>query len=111
MNKCCTHQKYIDFNKDVHKIVTEGILNQNNDINSGLIGSCIGGHINIVKKIINSHNNIDIDILESAFTQACIGGFADIVTILIEQGVTNLEDGFIISCEKGHLELVEILCK
>lgn len=77
------------------------------DYNSGLIGACESGNINIaILTIEKGANNFD-----KALHKACEKGHLYIVMLLIMKGAKDLYSGFLVACEKGHVEIVDFLVK
>ncbi len=78
-------------------------------MNSGLYNSCKGGHINIVKLIIdNGANNFNDGLI-----WACLCGHIDIIKLMIDKGADNYDNGLIRACKgenhKTNKEIAKLL--
>jgi hypothetical protein len=71
-------------------------------LNNGLIKGCTGGHMKIVKWMIEKGAND----LNWALEKACCKGNIEIVKYLLEKGANNINKGLHRSCGEGHMDLI-----
>jgi len=84
------------------------LVNYRDDIemlNQGLFGACCGGHLDIIKLLLE----LDATNFNSGFDGACKGGFMNIINMMIELGATKFEDGLYFACDGNHVEIVRML--
>ena len=101
LEECCRHHDVIKIKK---------ILKINLDLEClewewGLHGACQGGHLDIVKLMIEKGSND----WEWALLYACIGGHIDMVKLMIEKGAGNWNGGLKYACCGGHMEIVKLM--
>jgi len=72
-------------------------------INTGFAGACVGGHMEIVKQMI------DEGATEKRLFFACKGGNMDIVKLIIERGGKDWNHGLRCACVSRNMELVELM--
>ena len=75
------------------------------DWNIGLYGACIGGHIDIIKALIEKGATD----WNSGLFHACFGGHIDIVKFLIEKGAYDWNWGLYHACRNGHIDIVKLM--
>ncbi len=73
--------------------------------NMGLHYACLGGHLDIVKFVIEKGANCWNWGLEGA----CNGGHIDIVKFLIEKGAGNWHWGLRRACSNGYIDIVKLI--
>ena len=72
---------------------------------SGLAGACRGGHLELVKFLVEKGaNNWDWGL-----AHACRGGHLDLAKYMVEQGAIDWNWGMQNACLEGHFELVKFL--
>ena len=82
------------------------------DWNAGLIGACLGGHMNLVElmtdkiKLANEHN---LGNWNKALFFACKGGDIKITKLMIGEGATEFNNGLDGACAGGHIELAKYM--
>ncbi len=130
--KYCWSEKYdfydLCFYGNYKKISTI----ENDDWNWGLCGACRGGHMDIVKLMIErgatdwnyglygackgGHMNMVELMIERGATDwnnglygACRGGHMNMVELMIERGATDWNDGVYYACKGGHMDIVELM--
>ena len=107
------------------------------DWNSGLAGSCEGGHLEIVRMMFNmgvnnytlglmcagskkqkkivdfilEHCQHKVEIIDwnACLMTACEGGDPELVHLMISRGANNWNDGLFYACREGHDEIVELI--
>lgn len=83
---------------------TVKIIKQKN-WDDGLLGACRGGHIDIIKLMIEKGaNNWNWGLFG-----ACRGGHIDIVKLMIEKGVNNWNLGLFGACCGGHIDIIKLM--
>lgn len=102
--------KEVCYSGDIEKVYE--LINDKDiykDFYLGLYGACEGGHLNIVKLLIDKCSK---KLTSALFNVACTNGNIDIVKLLIER-----DNGLIQSlaldcaCESGNIDLVNLLLK
>ncbi len=71
----------------------------------GLHGACQGGHIEIVKLMIEKGASQ----WNWALSYACVGGHMDIVKLMIDLGGDNWNWGLRRACTGGHIDIIKFL--
>ncbi len=92
-NKMCKNGKYIQ------------IPGKQFDYNFGLFSACLGGHLNIVKLMIEK----GAERKNMGLRYACKGGHLNIVKFMIEIGANDWDLGLITACRGGHLNIVNLM--
>ncbi len=87
------------------KIVKLMIESNTNNWNYGLQGACQGGHIEIVELMIERGAN-DWD---HGLYKACRGGHIEIIKRMIERGANNWNYGLYGACSSGYIEIVKLM--
>jgi len=68
--------------------------------------ACKCGDLELVKTLSEQYQHWNY-----GMKYACLGGYLDIVKLMIEKGANNLNWGFGDSCLKGHLKIVKFMMK
>jgi len=92
----------------------ENYSNFLDSVNTPFIKSCIMGHTNIAKKLINKVDTIPEEFLSRAFYICCKKGFLDIVIILknkINSNIICYQRCFEKACRNGHYQIMKFLYK
>ena len=97
-------EKYCE-NNDVIKI--KKLIKINLYWNYGLYGACRGGHMDIVKLLIEKGAGN----WNCGLSGACSGGNIDIVNFMIEKGASSWNWGLRTACETYHLDIVKLMIK
>ncbi len=71
----------------------------------GLYGACEGGHMDIVRFLIEK----GADQWDWGLSYACRGGHMEIVKLMIEKGCKWLNGGLSNACKHGHMNIVKFL--
>jgi hypothetical protein len=100
LKKACieNYRPAIDF-------LLDKIGNDIDQLNCGLWGSCIGGHIGLANLMIQKGATI----LNGGLWGACQGGHKELVDLMIQKGATDWDWGLEGACEGGHTELVDLM--
>ncbi len=81
------------------------------DLNWGLTGACLNGHIEIVNLMIK----YGADDWNGGLTSACSGGYIEIVKLMIDKNAadesTNWNGGLAYACHGGHREIINLMIK
>lgn len=102
LNMICKNG-YID---DAKKIINFNIVT---NYNMAIYNACSGGHIDIVKFMIekcDSLNNWDWDL---GLEAACKGGHLELAKLMIKKGAENFIEGYEMACEGGYFEIVKFI--
>ena len=73
--------------------------------NSGLVGACEGGHMEIVMLMLER----GADNYDHGLDYACERGHMEIVKLMLEKGATYYNWGLVGACESGHMEIVKLM--
>ena len=80
-----------------------------NDWNQGLLGACKGGHLDLVKEMIQrgqrQHVSFDWD---EALSNAYYSNDLQVIELLLPYGITNLDE-FAYICDEGQLQTAQFL--
>lgn len=87
--------------------LVDGLFENRSNVYYGLLGACFGGHMDLVKRLIEHFDKEDT--FDEALTAAAAGGHRAIVDLLIGLGAGNHKGALFAACENGHLELAEHL--
>ena len=116
-------------------MVEETMQSLSNYWNKGMYHACRGGHIDIIKLMIEKamidgsemvqvdgsemvRRTIDLNHLQSSLDandwnrgmyNACSGGHIDIVKLMIENGANNWNRGMYCACNGGHIDIVKLM--
>ncbi len=73
--------------------------------NDMMYGACLGGHMEIVKYMIEKGaNNWNVGLYD-----ACEGGHMEIVNFIIKKGADGWNWGLRGACQGGHMEIVKLI--
>ena len=88
----------------VHTRISNDEITSNN-VDNGLYGACIGGHLELANLMIeNGATDFDIG-LECA----CQGGHLDLANLLIAKGATDFDNGLACACKGGKVTLMTLM--
>jgi ankyrin repeat protein len=73
--------------------------------NSGLLGACCGGHIDIVKKMLSLGANV----INYGLKYACMGGHMPIIKLMLQLNPSEYDSGMYAACKYGHINAVKYL--
>lgn len=68
-------------------------------------GACYGGHMNIIKDMINQ-GFVEWD---EGLMQASIAGHMDIVKLMVENGAHRWDTAALHACQRGHINIVKFM--
>ena len=133
LEKYCKHNNVIKIRKLIKKsIKTDLEIKMNLNWNYGLDGACEGGHIDIIRVMIEkgadhwdwalfgASKGGHIDIVKFVIEKgtcnwdwglegACIGGYMNIVKLMIEKGCNDWNGGLCAACQCGHIDIVNLM--
>ncbi len=105
LKKVCKNGNIFTILKNKDHLYWNGGLYYQNDWNKAFKGACFGGHLNIVKLMIergaNEWNN--------GLFEACYGGHLNVVNLMIEKGADDWNYGLSGACYNGHLNIVKLM--
>ncbi len=92
------------YNCDISRVIN--LIDDNKFIvNSGFLGACRGGHVELTETII-LHSPIE---LNDYLNETCEKGHLEIVKLLIKYDrVSSIEKAFNIACNEGYVDIVQL---
>ena len=99
-------EEYCSYN-DVIKIKKLIKISKSYNWDYGLYGACQGGHIDIIRFMIEK----GADDWNGGLNNACQSGHIDIVKLMIEKGANHPNWGLFHACIGGHIDTVQLIIK
>ncbi len=74
-------------------------------LNSGMYYACLGGHINVIKFLIDK----GADNFQGGMNHACLEGHKEIVEFMISKGANDWNTGLDFASCGGHIDMVKFM--
>jgi ankyrin repeat protein len=97
----------LDLRSKLRNFVSNELCMNVGDINECLKGACEGGHMEIVKYMIEK----GADDWHGGLEGACYGGHMEIVKYMIEKGADDWNGGLYNACLEENIEIVKYMIK
>jgi ankyrin repeat protein len=95
---------------EIIDLLIENYNYRSSEFYNALHGACAGGKIEIVKFLMGETNFTISHNLSDIFYIACFGGSLEVVKYIYEsQNIINIEEGLLMACSDGYLDIIEFL--